>query len=204
LISPDGLILASTRGGALYLRRGHKLGGFDRFRLMPFSLGYKQGASPLPERSVLALAHDLRRIVVNGLEASGIELTQQADACTVDVRVYLGNLEVLDREPEPHGAVTSYLSTAGSALLVLEMRAPDGRALLRMGQHHTLRGGKLAMSGTLSEPAIEAGVASLLRTTRGHLPALTRGYREAKDEKPCDAGIAAASSRLARLPRHLR
>ena len=161
----DGLSMAhESRFGALYVHPDHHIGSYDELQIDPFTVSYKQGQRPLSSEGTRKLRDTLEAGLRESIEADGLVVREEAGLCTVAIQVHLADLELNDIDGDS-GASTSFIASAGTVMLIFELRDSTTRTpLVRYGQRRSLPGGKtLGVSGALSTRGLGSAVDALMR-----------------------------------------
>ncbi len=183
----DGLkLVQENRRGALYVRPDHHLGAYDTIRIEPFTMNYRRGQRPLSEQQTKRLGKHLADSFRAQIESTYVGVEQTPGECTVSVQVHINDVELLDLVPST-GATSSFISSAGSVMMILEMRdSLTGRPLVRYGQRRLLPGGKvLGGPGALSTMGLGDALTTLFADVGTELVKIvppTAGERESNCE----------------------
>ena len=160
----DGLDLVhETRAGALYARSDHHIGSYDNFQMDTFSLSYMRGQRPLSASAAEKLRAHLEADLRDSIFGAGLEVVAEPNECTLAIQVHLAELELLDTG-QSSGSSTHFVTTAGSVMLIFEMRDGVSRVpLVRYGQRRQLPGGKfIGVPGSMSTKGLANAIQSLM------------------------------------------
>jgi len=119
--SLDGLsqVKSYTRGN-LYVRPDHQIGRYDDLMVHRIGFSYAANQRSLSESEEERIRNLLVGVIEKGSEDGTVGITSSPGRCVLKVDLYLVDLEL--KETEYTGSHSSFVSSYGSATMVLELR----------------------------------------------------------------------------------
>lgn len=136
----DGMTKADTGGrGLLYVKAAHELGRYDYLMIEGIGFRYHPYQEPLHERQEEEISKMLLN-AIKGRHGGTVGITDEPGPCVVKVNFYLTDLQLY--QSDLTGSTTSYVSSFGSTLMVMELRdSMTDEPLARFLQLRNLGGG---------------------------------------------------------------
>lgn len=145
--SAGGLVeVRLSQGTGLWVKPDHHLGRYDDFLIRIESFGYAEGEERLERRQEAALRDMLEAAVLPLTQQGPVGRATRSGPCVLDLQVSLRELQ-LARLPTV-ASKSAYVSSFGSALMVIEVRdSTTNTLLLRYAAWRGLGGGQTGGSG---------------------------------------------------------
>ena len=140
-VTSDGLELVRTKPRSrLWVRPDHHLGRYDDILISGIGFAYGTDQDRLEEAQEEELGKMLEGAIVGITESGPVGLTKEAGPCVVSIQ--LGLKDILLHIAETSGSSVSYVSSFGSATMVVEFRdSTTDLPLLRYAANRGLGGG---------------------------------------------------------------
>jgi len=192
----DGLELArSTKRSVLWVKPDHHLGRYDAVIVQVAGFAYAEGQARLDAGEEAEVVRMLKEALAGITRDGPVGLVTAPGPCVVVVNVGLRDLRLHTAGASASGSSSSYVSSFGSATLVVEFRdSTTGAPLLRYAAGRGLGGGPGMGQTGANLPrlgkAIGESVAEMVDELAKIVPTTT-----AKQEHACHDGIYALTGR---------
>jgi hypothetical protein len=140
-VTSDGLeLVRSTPRTRLWVRPDHHIGRYDDILIAGIGFAYGSDQDRLEQDQEAELGEMLEAAIVGITEAGPVGLTEAPGPCVVSIQ--LGLKDILLHIAETSGSSVSYVSSFGSATMVVEFRDSTTEVpLLRYAANRGLGGG---------------------------------------------------------------
>lgn len=140
--SIDGLTLVERNSsGVLFLRLGHRIGGYDAFLIDPVHITYKSDRRRLTDREEGQVETHLLETLEKEILSQGLQIAEAPGPCTLRVGLAVLGVELADL-PKSSGASTIMVSSLGRMTLITEYRdSLTSEVQLRFATKRNIKGG---------------------------------------------------------------